>query len=92
MSKKEQCRKCGGSVVSRRENYKYDASGLDNIILVGIEIRHCASCGERQALIPRLDDLHRSIAQELAGKKERLAPREIRFLRKYLGLSSADFA
>lgn len=92
MSEAKRCRVCGTATEVRRENYKYDASGLDNITLQNIEVRHCPKCGERQALIPSLAELHKSIALALAEKRERLFPKEIRFLRKYLGLSSADFA
>jgi putative zinc finger/helix-turn-helix YgiT family protein len=92
MSEAKRCRVCGTRMEVRHENYKYDASGLDNITLENIEVRHCPKCGERQALIPALAELHKSIALALAEKRERLMPREIRFLRKYLGLSGADFA
>jgi len=79
-------------MVTAVENYKYDASGLDNLTLVGIEVRRCQNCGEREALIPRLDELHRVVEVALAVKRERLLPQEIRFLRKGLGLSSLEFA
>jgi putative zinc finger/helix-turn-helix YgiT family protein len=92
MSDARRCRVCGSLTEVRRENYKYDASGLDNITLESIEVRHCPKCGERQALIPALGELHKSIAFALAEKRERLLPKEIRFLRKYLGLSGADLA
>ncbi|HYY52780.1 MAG TPA: YgiT-type zinc finger protein, partial [Myxococcales bacterium] len=83
MSEAKKCRVCGTPTELRRENYKYYASGLDNITLENIEVRHCPKCGERQALIPALAELHKSIALALAEKRERLLPKEIRFLRKY---------
>ncbi len=86
------CRQCDSEMNVSIENYKYDASGLDNWTLEGIEVRHCPKCGEREAIIPRLDDLHRMIEVALAVKRERLLPKEIRFLRKGLGLSSSEFA
>lgn len=92
MTQKHRCRKCGGEMTSRRENYKYDASGLDDVVLEDIEVRQCGACGERAAMIPRVEALHRSIAFRLAQKAERLLPKEIRFMRKYLGLSSTDAA
>src|SRR5712691_6396650 len=66
MSEAKRCRVCGTPPEVRRENYKYDASGLDNITLENIEVRHCPNCGERQALIPALAELHKSIALALA--------------------------
>jgi putative zinc finger/helix-turn-helix YgiT family protein len=75
-----------------RENYSYTASGLPYVTLRGIEIRRCPQCGEHEAVIPRLEELHRTIAEAVSEKPARLAPAEIRFLRKYLGWSGADFA
>ena len=49
-------------------------------------------CGEHEVAIPRIEDLHRTIAQAVIAKRERLTPAEIRFLRKFLGWSGADFA
>lgn len=86
------CRRCKGAVEARTENYKYDACGLPNVVLRGIEVRHCLECGEREAQIQALAALHKFLALQLANKHERLTPQEIRFLRKHLGLSGADFA
>jgi DNA-binding transcriptional regulator YiaG len=55
---------------------------LPAIRLRGIEVRLCAACGDDQVVIPRLADLHRAIAAALVVKRARLAPAEIRFLRK----------
>jgi DNA-binding transcriptional regulator YiaG len=41
--------------------------------------------------IPRMEDLHRRLALELI-KKPSLTGKEIRFLRKHLGWSQAEFA
>lgn len=86
------CRRCKSAVEVRTENYKYDASGLPNVILRGIEVRHCPECGEREAQIPSITALHKFLALSLANKPERLTPQEIRFLRKHIGLSGQDFA
>lgn len=90
--KASRCAVCGERMETRRENYKYDASGLDNVTLAGIEVRHCPQCGNRVALIPAIDRLHKAIANALIDKPGRLLPKEIRFLRKCLGLSSQDMA
>jgi len=90
--KRNRCGVCGEAMETRRENYKYDGSGLDNVTLAGIEVRHCPKCGNRVALIPEIDGLHKVIAMSLVEKPSRLLPKEIRFLRKWLGLSSQDMA
>ncbi len=86
------CLTCGESMKSRKENYHYKESGLPNIVLVNVEVRTCANCGAREVVIPRLDELHRAIAQALITRDVKLGAEQIRFLRKYLGWSSADFA
>jgi putative zinc finger/helix-turn-helix YgiT family protein len=75
-----------------RENYLYKESGLPNVTLVGIEVHRCPHCGEHEAVIPKIEELHRVIATTTARKAPRLAREEIRLLRKYLGWSGGDFA
>jgi DNA-binding transcriptional regulator YiaG len=55
---------------------------LSTLTLRGIEVRRCTTCDEEQVVIPRLAELHRAIAAALLAKRARLAPAEIRFLRK----------
>jgi putative zinc finger/helix-turn-helix YgiT family protein len=76
----------------KTENHRYTESGLSNVVLVGVEVRHCPNCGEDAVVIPRVEDLHRAIAMTLIRHPGRLAPSEIRFLRKWLGWSGVDFA
>lgn len=86
------CPMCDSEMVSGRENFKYDACGLDYVTLANIEVRRCEKCGEWEAVIPFMEDLHRAIARTIARSKTELRGGEIRFLRTYLGLSSADAA
>jgi len=77
---------------SRRENYRWDASGLSNVVLIDVEVRRCPACGEHTVVIPRIEELHRTLAMAVISRPGRLAPQEIRFLRKWLGWSGQDFA
>jgi putative zinc finger/helix-turn-helix YgiT family protein len=86
------CPICGSGMTSRRENFKYDACGLDYVTLVDIEVRRCSGCGEWEAVIPHMEDLHRAIARTLAKQPSKLHGNEIRFMRTYLGLSGTDAA
>ncbi len=79
-------------MASRRENYAYTVSGLPSVTLVAVEVRRCGSCGEHEVVIPRVDELHRTIALAVVAKRARLTGSEVRFLRRYLGWSGADFA
>ena len=86
------CTVCGGQMKRRRENYRYEASGLPYVTLQGVEVRRCQKCGETEVAIPAIEELHRAIAGALIRKRARLAPAEIKYLRKSLGWSGTDFA
>ncbi len=86
------CISCGTAMKTKRENYHYVESGLPHVSLESIDVSRCAGCGESEVAIPAIEDLHRVIAESLIQKRSRLAPAEIRFLRKYLGWSGTDFA
>jgi putative transcriptional regulator len=86
------CTLCGAVMKTKRENFRYDAVGLPSVTLKDVEVSRCPRCGEYEVAIPQIEDLHRAIAHAVIAKRERLTPAEIRFLRKHLGWSGADFA
>lgn len=86
------CINCGSNLKGTRGTHRYTESGLSYVTLLNVEIRECASCGEREVVIPRLEQLHRMIARAVSRSPQPLKPEEIRFLRKWLGYSTADFA
>lgn len=91
MSKK--CRTCNkAELTAGAETYLYTESGLPNVVLVGVEVRRCPSCGHHELVLPRVTELHRTIAHTVIHKLARLSGAEVRYLRKYLGWSGADFA
>src|SRR2546428_271217 len=93
MAKKMKCMACREAyLTSRRETVKYDESGLSFVTLANVEVRTCPNCGEREIVLPRIEELHRVIALQLANKPGPLVSEEIRFLRKYLGYSGGAFA
>ena len=86
------CMGCGGKMTTRRQNYKYDACGLPGVTLGDVEVSRCGTCGEVEVAVPNIEGLHRLLAQAVAGKKAKLTGHEVRFLRKWLGLSGVDFS
>jgi putative zinc finger/helix-turn-helix YgiT family protein len=87
------CRTCGrGQLSARTETYLYKESGLPNVVLVGVEVRRCASCGHHELVLPRVAELHRTIAQGVIHKRARLSGAEVRFLRKFLAWSGVELA
>lgn len=87
------CNECGGPVMVEGDAVRrYEIGGLPHIELHGVEVMRCASCGSESIAIPRMAQLHRAIATSFVRQQRMLAPVEIRFLRKHIGLSGADFA
>jgi putative transcriptional regulator len=89
-----QCLACGGPTKVRREkHYRYVECGLPNVVIEdAVKVTTCEGCGEMYTSIPAIEELHRQIAAAVIRKKGRLAPTEIRFLRRWLGWSGVDFA
>jgi putative zinc finger/helix-turn-helix YgiT family protein len=75
-----------------RGTHRYTESGLSNVTLLNVDTRSCPECGEREVVIPKITKLHELIARALIQDASPLTPEEVRFLRKWLGYSSADFA
>ena len=87
------CDECGGLMTTERNAVRrYNIGGLPHIELHGVEVTTCKGCGKEAIAIPRIGQLHRVVADGFVKQPRMLAPVEIRFLRKYVGLSTADFA
>jgi putative zinc finger/helix-turn-helix YgiT family protein len=93
MNKKTQeCSACGAAAETVRGDYRYAESGLKNVILRGVELIRCQSCGNEAPVIARMSDLHRALALAVASQPFRLQGEDVRFLRKYLGMTQDAFA
>jgi len=86
------CVNCGGTMKAVTGTHRYTESGLSSVTLVGVVVRTCPDCGEREISIPRVETLHKMIARAIIKSPSALTPEEIRYLRKWLGYASADFA
>jgi putative zinc finger/helix-turn-helix YgiT family protein len=85
------CTLCGSHEMrSTRRNVPYRS--LPGTVLVDVEVWECLDCGDYEVVIPALNELERVLAGFVARKPGRLAPAEVRFLRKHLGWSGAHFA
>jgi len=80
------CRKCKGRMTKTADDHRYRESGLENVVLKGIDIFRC-DCGERVISVPRVPELNALIGETLIQKDSPLAGSEIRFLRKNMGLT-----
>ena len=72
--------------------HRYAESGLPNVVLQGVKVKECPKCGHRLIGIPKMEQLHRTLAIALIRKPTQLAPEEVVFLRKSLGWSQTDLA
>jgi len=89
--KKETCHDCGKEVNVIVGNYQFKEVGLP-VVLMGIELVRCDNCGTTEPIIPNLNGLMDAIAYAVISDKCKLDGAEIRFLRKYLGMSAAEFS
>lgn len=86
------CSNCSEPVDIVHGNYRFKESGLSNVLLLGIEIMKCSHCGNEDPIIPAMNDLFRTIALALTAKPYGLAGEEVRFLRKYMGMTGDKFS
>lgn len=86
------CSNCSKPAHVVHGNYQFTESGLNYVVLCGIEIIKCSHCGNEDPIIPAMDDLLRTIALALIAKPYRLAGEEVRYLRKYMGLTGDGFS
>ena len=86
------CANCGTEMITTREDYRYVDAGLTAVVLRDVELRRCRSCGEEETVLRAIESIHREIARRLVAKPGRLAPEEIRFLRKHLEYSGTELA
>lgn len=87
-----ECNACGAKAVVVRGSYKFKECGLRNVKLQGVEIVRCPECGDEQVIVPRLDDLMRTLAFAVISQPYRLQGEDVRFLRKYLRMTQVEFA
>ena len=87
------CTQCHEGIVrEERTPYRYTSGGLPHVILQGVTLGRCPKCGAESLTVPRIAQLHRTLALALVSKPTRLDANEARFLRKYLGYSTGDLA
>ncbi len=84
------CRKAEMKV--RRKAHNYIESGLSNVYLRDVVFSKCPACGEELMGIDRMGPLFEEITRAVVLKVGRLTPEEVRFVRKALGWSGAEFA
>jgi YgiT-type zinc finger domain-containing protein len=85
------CVQCGGALRHDRRDFTYRDGELQAVTVENIQVRICTVCGHNEWMLS-FEKVRRAIARVVAEKEERLAPEEVRYLRKWLKLSNTDFA
>lgn len=71
-----------------KHDYRYDITGLDNVMLVGLDLCEDDD-GDPVVTIKNVNLLHRAIIHALATKPCAMTGKELRFARTELGLTQA---
>ena len=90
-ARREPCSDCGGATRIVRSSYEFGEVGIP-VVLQGIQVIHCLKCGNSDPVIPNMDELMRVIALAVINIPDRIKGKEVRFLRKYLGMTGQKFA
>lgn len=85
------CVECGEAQRLTRATVPYPESGLDNVELLNVPVWGCAN-GHEELEIPAVEELHNLLAHMIVRQPSSLSGRDIRFLRRRLGLTARDFS
>jgi DNA-binding transcriptional regulator YiaG len=72
-------------------SYRYTDSGLDNVIIEGVNFL-ADDAGEECVVIPNVNGLHKAIACGIVRRQSSMSGRELRFLRTEMGMTQAELA
>lgn len=93
MKTKTTCSSCGSKTsLLKIEEYHLDTIGLPNVWLLNIEGYECDNCGNRSIIIPNYGLLMTIIAEIIIFKNASYTSQELRFLKKYLNITSKVLA
>jgi putative zinc finger/helix-turn-helix YgiT family protein len=85
------CSKCGAEAKVEKGQYRFKGTPLKHVMLCGIDLIKCPKCRNVDPIIPSLEDLFSMLAFAVVKKNSRLKGDEIRFLRKYVHMTQAQF-
>jgi DNA-binding transcriptional regulator YiaG len=87
------CASCNGMVErSTLPEHTEDLGGIVVKVLNAVQVARCSNCGEQMIAIPDMDGLARAVTISRALNPVRLAGREVKFFRRVLDMTQADFA
>ncbi len=86
--------KCKNGMMERsvKPEHVEDLGGLVVKVLNAVVVQRCSACSEEMVGIPDMQGLARAAALARAQSPERLAGKEVRFIRRALDMKQKDFA
>lgn len=73
------------------KTFRYDACGLDNVEITGLEFV-VDDDGEECIRIPRVNELHKLLARMIVRRAKGMSGKELQFLRTEMGMTQAELA
>jgi DNA-binding transcriptional regulator YiaG len=89
--KKEQCNNCGNKTSVTTGDYAFYEIGLP-LMLRNVDLLKCEACETVDPIIPDMNGLMHAAAFAVVSRPCKLHGYEIRFLRKYVGMSGREFS
>lgn len=88
------CMECGNSSLKQEKvsSYKYTGSEIPVTLVNSVQELTCEKCGAKFEVIHDLDSLSAAIAVGRVMSRTKLTGKEIKFLRKSLGLRAVELA
>ena len=72
-------------------DYRYEESGLDNVVIHGMPTR-VDDMGDTVYSLPNINALHKILSQAIVTRSHGITANELRFLRTEIGLTQAELA
>lgn len=91
MSVLRRCVECGSAQIRSTTSVFYPESGLKNVQLLNVPVWTCEN-GHEEIEIPAVEDLYHLLAHMVVRQPAPLSGRDVRFLRKRIGLTAKQFA
>jgi DNA-binding transcriptional regulator YiaG len=84
------CTECNTKMVMKKDNIDYPIAGI-TLHIIGIPTPVCKKCGYKEIAIPAIKNLHMLVARLIINEIPDPTGEQIKFLRKYMGMSQELF-
>lgn len=78
--------------IKKYKAFNYKGVGLDNIVLLNVDVEICPKCDTKTPLLQNVAKLHNAIGVAIALQMTHLSGSDIRYLRRSSGFNVGDWA